>query len=152
MSREKDEEISYGVLDPSAFAQDGGPSIAERMGTETAGKVWFKKADNNRVRVMGHLGGWDQVRARLVGNADGLPMLMVFSTCRDFIRTVPFLQHDPDRHEDVMTDSEDHAGDECRYACMSRPWIAVKEPQKPADVSGYEVYRKSTAAEDWRQF
>jgi hypothetical protein len=35
---------------------------------------------------------------------------------------------------------------------MSRPWVAVKEPQKPADVSGYEVYRKSTAAEDWRQF
>jgi len=65
---------------------------------------------------------------------------------------VPFLQHDPDRHEDVCTDSEDHAADECRYACMSRPWIAVKEPPKPADVSGYEVYRKSTAAEDWRQF
>jgi len=152
LSREKGEEISYGVLDPSAFAQDGGPSIAERMGTETAGKIWFKKADNNRVRVMGHLGGWDQVRARLVGNDDGLPMLIVFSTCLDFIRTVPFLQHDPDRHEDVCTDSEDHAADECRYACMSRPWVAVKETPKPEDVSGYQVYRKSTAAEDWRQF
>jgi len=152
LAREKDEEISYGVLDPSAFAQDGGPSIAERMGTETGGKVWFRKADNHRVRIFAHLGGWDQMRARLVGNDDGLPMLVVFSTCRDFIRTVPFLQHDPDRHEDVCTDSEDHAADECRYACMSRPWVAVKEPQKPADVSGYEVYRKSTAAEDWRQF
>ena len=52
LSREKGEEISYGVLDPSAFAEDGGPSIAERMGTETDGKVWFRKADNNRVRVM----------------------------------------------------------------------------------------------------
>ena len=30
-AREKDEEISYGVLDPSAFAEDGGPSIAEAM-------------------------------------------------------------------------------------------------------------------------
>jgi hypothetical protein len=36
--------------------------------------------------------------------------LVVFSTCVDFIRTVPFLQHDPDRPEDVMTDSEDHGG------------------------------------------
>ena len=152
LAREKDDEISYGVLDPSAFAEDGGPSIAERMGTETGGKVWFRKADNHRVRIFAHLGGWDQMRARLVGNDDGLPMLVVFSTCRDFIRTVPFLQHDPDRHEDVCTDSEDHAADECRYACMSRPWIAVKEKPKPEDVSGYQVYRKSTAAEDWRQF
>ena len=152
LSREKNEEISYGVLDPSAFAQDGGPSIAERMGTDTGGKVWFRKADNKRVRVYGHLGGWDQMRARLKGTDDGLPMLVVFSTCVDFIRTFPFLQHDPDRYEDVQTDSVDHAADAARYACMSRPWIAVKEPQKPADVSGYEVYRKSTAAEDWRQF
>ena len=86
---------------------------------------------------MGHVGGWDQMRARLVGNDDGLPMLVVFSTCTDFIRTVPFLQHDPDRHEDVYSDSEDHAADECRYACMSRPWVAVKEKPKPEDVSGY---------------
>ena len=152
LAREKDDEISYGVLDPSAFAEDGGPSIAERMGTETGGKIWFKKGDNIRVRMYGHIGGWDQMRARLVGNDDGLPMLVVFSTCTDFIRTVPFLQHDPDRHEDVCTDSEDHAADECRYACMSRPWIAVKEKPKPEDVSGYQVYRRSTAAEDWRQF
>ena len=27
-----------------------------------------------------------------------------------------------------------------------------KKKPKPEDVSGYEVYRKSTAAEDWRQF
>ena len=49
-------------------------------------------------------------------------------------------------------DSEDHAADEARYACMSRPWVAVKEKPKPEDVSGYEVYHKTTAAEDWKQF
>ena len=48
-------------------------------------------------------------------------MMVVFSTCTDFIRTVPFLQHDPDRPEDVMTDSEDHAGDEADMpACRGR--------------------------------
>ena len=31
--REQGESIAYGVLDPSAFAQDGGPSIAERIAT-----------------------------------------------------------------------------------------------------------------------
>ena len=36
-------------------------------------------------------------------------MLYVFSTCTHLIRTLPALQHDPDRPEDVDTDGEDHA-------------------------------------------
>src|SRR5690349_6501068 len=48
------------------------------------------------------------MRRRLQGDGDGRPMLYVFSTCADFIRTVPALQHDPDRPEDVDTDGEDH--------------------------------------------
>src|SRR5580765_4860442 len=136
--REKGEEISYGVLDPSAFAEDGGPSIAESMGTGSGGKVWFKRADNKRVRVRGAtIGGWNEMRSRLVGDGDGHAMIVTFSTCVDSIRTIPFLQHDPDRHEDVMSDSEDHAGDEWRYACMSRPWAKAREEKKPSDISGY---------------
>jgi hypothetical protein len=53
---------------------------------------------------------------------DEAPMLYVFETCRDFIRTVPALMHDEHKPEDVDSDGEDHAGDDCRYACMSRPW------------------------------
>lgn len=122
-SSDKDEDgkslISYGVLDPAAFAEDGGPSIAERMAR--AGAI-FRRADNKRVSDRGAMGGWDMMRARLKGDADGNPMLVVFDTCRDFIRTVPVLQHDADRPEDLDTDAEDHAADETRYACMSRPW------------------------------
>lgn len=117
--RENGDKIAYGVLDPAAFAQDGGPSIAERMGNR---KVFFQRADNKRVPQDGALGGWDQVRARLVGE-DGRPMLVMFDTCADLIRTLPALQHDPDRLEDVDTEAEDHAPDEARYACMSRPYI-----------------------------
>ena len=47
------------------------------------------------------MGGWDQVRARLVGDADGKPMVVFFSTARDVIRTLPALQHDASRAEDV---------------------------------------------------
>jgi hypothetical protein len=122
-ARDAEDLIAYGVLDPAAFSVDGGPSIAERMAKATNGKVWFKRADNRRVGSRGALGGWDQMRARLKGGADGRPMLYVFSTCSEFIRTVPALQHDPDRPEDVDTDGEDHAGDEARYGCMSRPWV-----------------------------
>ena len=152
LEREKDETINYGVLDPSAFAEDGGPSIAERMGTGSDGKVWFKRADNQRVRGasanrrLGHRCG-----PRLVGNDDGLPMIVMFSTCVDCIRTIPFLQHDPDRREDVMTDSEDHAGDEWRYACMSRPWVPVKEKPKPENVSGYKAVRLEPPG-DWKSW
>ena len=42
----------------------------------------------------------------------GRPMIVTFSTCVDSIRTVPFLQHDADRPEDILTASEDHAADE----------------------------------------
>ena len=45
-----------GVLDPSAFAESGGPSIAERM---AVCGVWFKPADNRRVSQLGAMGGWD---------------------------------------------------------------------------------------------
>lgn len=116
--------IAYGVLDPSAFREDGGPSIAERMSRE---KVKFRPADNMRVGARGAMGGWDQMRARMVGDADGNPMVVCFSTCKDSIRTIPVLQHDPDRIEDLDTHTEDHAADDWRYACMSRPWTTQSD-------------------------
>lgn len=125
VERERGDKIAYGVIDPSAFRQDGGPSIAERM--MKAG-VTFRPADNARVAKVGALGGWDQMRARMRGE-DGRPMLYVFDTCRDSIRTIPSLQHDRDRPEDLDTDGEDHAADEWRYACMSRPYTARVKPQ-----------------------
>lgn len=124
------------VLDPSAFAEDGGPSIAERIGL--ASGIWFTKADNTRVPQRGAMGGWDAMRARLIGDADGNPMIVCFETCVDSIRTIPVLQHDADKPEDLDTDMEDHAGDDWRYACSSRPWAApVPVNNKKQDRSGY---------------
>lgn len=134
--REAGEHIKDGVLDPAAFAQDGGPSIAERMHRK---HVKFRPADNKRVGTRGALGGWDMMRARLIGEDLGepygqRPMLYVFSTCTDFIRTVPALQHDETRPEDVDTKAEDHAADEARYACMSRPWLPKPKEEKKNPV------------------
>lgn len=126
---EAGDSIAYGVLDPSAFARDGGPSIAERMMAKT---VIFRPADNKRVSQRGAMGGWDQVRARLKG--DDKPMLYFFSTCTHTIRTLPSLQHDAARPEDIDTDAEDHAADETRYACMSRPWVGgIAQPESKPD-------------------
>ena len=92
-------------------------------------KAGRQQADRDQAA---RIGGWDQMRARIKGDGEN-PMLFVFHTCRDFIRTVPALQHDPDRPEDCDSAGEDHAADECRYACMSRPYVAlpVKPPPKP---------------------
>lgn len=119
VQRELAGEVSYGRIDPSAFTENGGPSIAERMGNEKC--IWLP-ADNRRVADLGAVGGWDQLRSRLKGDVDGRPMLYFFSTCEHTIRTLPALQHDQTHAEDVDTDGEDHAADETRYGCMSRPW------------------------------
>jgi len=116
------ENVAMGVLDPAAFASDGGPSISERL--VRSGAI-FRRADNARVGRLGAMGGWDQVRARLIG--DDMPGLVIFSTCRDLIRTLPALQHDPDRPEDVDTEAEDHAPDTLRYACMARPYVVERK-------------------------
>lgn len=130
LKRERgDAERISGVADPAIFASDGGPSIAERMAK--AG-VRFRPADNARVARAGAMGGWDQVRQRLKGDAEGRPMLVMFSTCTDAIRTLPALQHDQSRPEDVDTEGEDHAADEIRYACMSRPMTKEQAPVRPA--------------------
>ncbi|MDG2570683.1 hypothetical protein P7L87_24305, partial [Vibrio parahaemolyticus] len=79
-------------------------------------------------------GGWDEMRQRLKGQ-NGVPLLYVFETCKEFIRTVPSLPHDPRRMEDIDTSAEDHIADEARYACMSRPWVPVQDKPKTRSSS-----------------
>ena len=133
----QDERIDYSVADPAIFREDGGPCIAEEMARATKNALIFRPADNSRVA------GWQQLRKRLDGDDDGRPMLYVFSTCTDSIRTIPALMHDDHKPEDVDTDSEDHAADEWRYACMSRPW----QGRKPVAPSNDVTYTLPTMAE-----
>jgi hypothetical protein len=127
------EEYAYSVLDPSAFACQSGPSIAERM---FARGVTFRPADNQRAAKVGAMGGWNLVRHRLIGDGEH-PMIYFFSTCRDIIRTLPAAVHDARKPEDVDTEGEDHALDSLRYACASRPFVRNTEPYDgPVDPLG----------------
>ncbi len=136
-SRESGEEIAYSVADPSIFTEDGGPSIAERMRP-----IYWKRADNKRTPGHKQVGGWDQMRQRMQG--DEKPMIYTFDTCTDSVRTIPVLQHDVNKPEDLDTNAEDHAADEWRYACMSRPWIrAVPTTEKP-ETDAWGNRRKGT--------
>lgn len=112
---------------------EGGPSFAERMQKIDEGTgPRFSRPDTNRVS------GWNQLRGRLNGE-EGVPMLYVTEDCRDFLRTVPALQNDPNKLEDVDTSAEDHIGDETRYMCMARPWSTVKQPRAPTGPAPFSL-------------
>lgn len=138
--REKGEDIKYGVADPSCWKVDGGPSVAERMGKKGAK---FRPADNSRIN------GWDQVRQRFNG-IDDEPMIYCFDNCVDSIRTIPLLQHDENNPEDLDSDMEDHAADDWRYACMSRPMLketkARKKDPEPGTIEW--VYRRTSETKE----
>ncbi len=135
-TREEGELIRYGVADPAIFVRDGGPSIGERMNVKLK-KAAFRPGDRKRIV------GWDMMRKRLNGE-NGAPMLYFLDLCTDSIRTIPTLPHDEHNAEDVDTESEDHAGDETRYGCMSRPWLP-KQPTSegvwnPKTARGPQTY------------
>lgn len=101
-----------GVADPSIWDGSRGESIAE---TAQRCGVYFTPGDNRRIP------GWMQVHYRLAFDESGIPMMYVFNTCKGFIRTMPLLQYDAVRPEDLDTTGEDHIADEVRYMCMARP-------------------------------
>lgn len=134
MEREAGEKIdeSLSVADPAMWKEDGGPSFAERIAKcdpkrpdDLVGPR-FRPADNSRVQ------GWQQVYDRLkYAEMDhGEPMLYIVETCHNWWRTVPALQHDDSKPEDLDSRMEDHAGDDTRYACMARPVSRVPKPRK----------------------
>jgi hypothetical protein len=118
-----------GYGDPSMWAKTGSaPSPATAYAD--AG-VQLERAVNDRVV------GWQQVHSFLsrkgpacaVHHAAGLeecPMLHVFASCGDLIRTLPALPHDARRVEDVDTTAEDHAPDALRYGLMSLRPLEMK--------------------------
>ena len=123
-----DDQLAYIAADPSIFKKDGGPSIAETFASRG---VLCRRADNNRK------GGWDRVRQHLNGwlgpeksRPEGVfePLLYLFDTCPDTIRTLESVPADSDDPDDVDTESEDHAVDDLRYGVMSRPWIIDSLP------------------------
>jgi hypothetical protein len=63
-----------------------------------------------------------QFRERLRVPDDGtMPMLVVYSICEQFIRTLPLIQTDDNNVEDVSTKGEVHHYDAAAIMCMARP-------------------------------
>ena len=113
-----------GIADPAIWDAETGKSIADVAADHG---VYFSPGDHKRIP------GWMQVHYRLAFDENGFPMMYVFSNCKAFIRTIPLLQYDEHKPEDLDTDGEDHVADEVRYFCMSRP---IK-PRVAAKDDGY---------------
>ena len=116
-----------GVADPAIWDASRGESVAEtgeRMG------VYFEKGDHRRIA------GWMQIHNRLAFDKNGVPMLYVFSTCREFLRTMPTLQYSRIHPEDVDSEMEDHIADETRYLCMMVPMRA----EVPRGRTAVQIY------------
>lgn len=142
----KTELVTGGVMDPAVFSNHGGPSIGEMLSRGGAG---FGPADNTRVPQRGAMSGWNQMRQRMQGDGEGRAMLYCFSTCTDSIRTIPVLQHDTDRPEDLNTDMEDHAADDWRYACNSRPFLPEAPREKPKNFTYIADPVTGTVSSTW---
>ena len=104
-----------GIADPAIWDAEFGVSIADVAAKH---QVFFQKGDHKRIP------GWMQVHYRLAFDDQGFPMMYIFRNCKAFIRTMPLLQYDDHRPEDLDTDGEDHVADEVRYFCMMRPIIS----------------------------
>ena len=114
-----------GIADPAIWDAETGESIAD---TASKHQVFFTKGDHKRIP------GWMQVHYRLAFDESGFPMMYVFSNCKAFIRTIPLLQYDEHKPEDLDTEGEDHVADEVRYFLMSRP-IEPRVAAKPDDFN-----------------
>jgi len=71
------------------------------------------------------------------------PMLVVYRTCKDFIRTIPQLCYAENMAEDIDTNGEDHAYDEACHICMDRPiGLSEEEIREMKDIEEHETRRK----------
>lgn len=140
--RQTDEEIAEEILiheeqqgikgrritrlcDPTCFNKkpnydQGGqtPSTAEVFAKKG---VYLSKGDPNRLMKIRQFHQRLRVKKDKEGNTIEPPMMLVYKTCVDFIRTIPLLQADEKNPEDVDTRMEDHIYDEAAHICMARP-------------------------------
>lgn len=132
-----------GIADPSIYDESRGESVAAMM---ERGGIYFERADNKRIP------GKMQIHHRLAFDAEGIPMLYVFDTCRHFIRTIPSLIYDETDVEDVDTSTEDHIYDELRYVAMENPIAPVQRKQPQVIVYDPLSTDKPVNRYDWMTY
>lgn len=102
-----------GCLDDACFARHGSQEGTLADEYRKAGLIAHRAHKGDRIS------GW-QIMRRLLADAGkpDVPGLYVSERCRYWLATVPYLDRDPRRPEDLDTRQADHAADATRYACV----------------------------------
>lgn len=146
-----------GVADPSCWRRNQDISLpaALRKADPPPGSVadhYIRnginviRADNRRIE------GAAEVARRLRRRPDGLPRVLIYSTCTDLIRTLPAMMRDPKNPEDVLKVDGDDSFDAFRYLSMyfgsgRRPMPrASSDGQQPRTFTGHLPAASLTAA------
>ncbi|ANU79606.1 terminase [Arthrobacter phage Conboy] len=141
------------VMDPSMWRRNEGGGSASPLGDKDAPPVGSAAHDYQRVMKQrpiraynARVPGWARIDELLrVQDDSGYPLLQVYDTCRDLIRTLPALPRDKKNPEDVDTTTEDHLPDALRYGAMFLNG-RYYEPAKPqVKRSPYDSGRPATA-------
>jgi hypothetical protein len=102
--------------DPLFDAGRHGYSMADEMAEEG---VWWEKPQKG---PGSRITGWQLICERLQASRQQpmeYPGLFVFNICRHLIRTLPLLQADKKKIEDIDTENEDHAADCLRLRILA---------------------------------
>ena len=129
------EYVNSYPADPSMWTKRtvGKKAISTRDVYKELG-IKLSKGDNDRI------GGKRRVHEALALLPDGKPGLLVFSTCRNLIRTLPALPYDQVKIEDVDTAAEDHTYDALRYGLSHKP--PKNQPPKAGADDYWEAARR----------
>lgn len=118
----KPERVIKRLSGHDSFAKKANP-FGGGQGPSTA-EVWRKKkitlhpADPNRELKMRQFHNRLAVPDNYPAES---PMVLIYRTCTEFIRTLPDLVVDPNRIEDLADGQEDHCYDEAAQIFMARP-------------------------------
>lgn len=115
--------VNRGPADNAIFSSDPGEStIADKMMKMGVGWKRSNKSPGSRVR------GAEKIRSMLTESTlkhPENPVLVVFDTCRDWIRVVPNLPRSEKDLDDVDTNVEDHDWDCTRYRLSGRGGLVL---------------------------
>jgi hypothetical protein len=120
------EKIRFSVGDPAMWASNREgekfQSVADQYGEMG---VQLTPGANDR------LAGKSRVHDVLEWAEGAPPVLQIFRTCTNLIRTLPMLPVDPHKPEDVDTLAEDHLYDCLRMGLMAAHWLQATKRSKP---------------------
>lgn len=121
LSMSHGQRIDYMTCDPSIWSHKGGnATTAEVFDRVFGGRIPLVPANNDRLTGLRRCHDFLAWRTDERNEIFESPLFGVTENCTNFIRTIPLLQHDKNRVEDVDSGTEDHCYDEWRYSLSSR--------------------------------